>query len=39
MRKEGDVAFEWDKEGESFWLPMMAKNNEGVMENNGYVRI
>lgn len=39
MRKEGDAALEWDKEGESFWLPMMAKSNEGVLENNGYVRI
>ncbi len=27
MRKEGDTALEWDKEGESFWLPMMAKSN------------
>jgi hypothetical protein len=39
MRKEGDVALEWDKDGESFWLPMISKNAEGVLENNGFVRI
>ncbi len=29
MKKEGDQPIEWDKEGESFWLPMMAKVIEG----------
>jgi hypothetical protein len=38
MKKEGDKPLEWDKEGENFWLPMLAKSNEGVMENNGFVR-
>jgi DNA-dependent RNA polymerase auxiliary subunit epsilon len=23
MRKEGDKAFEWDQDGESFWIPML----------------
>jgi hypothetical protein len=39
MKKEGDTPLEWDKEGESFWLPMLSKSNEGVIENNGYVRV
>lgn len=39
MRKEGDKALEWDKDGESFWLPMISKNNEGKLEDNGHVRI
>ncbi len=39
IRKEGDISLEWDKDGESFWMPMMQKSNEGVMENNGYVRV
>lgn len=30
---------EWDQDGDSFWLPMNQKNNSGVLENNGYVRV
>lgn len=29
MRKEGDKPMEWDEDGESFWMPMNAKNNKG----------
>jgi hypothetical protein len=39
MRKKGDKPMEWDEDGESFWMPMNAKNNKGELENNGYVRI
>lgn len=39
MKKEDDVALEWDSNGESFWLPIISKNAEGVLEKNGYVRI
>ena len=39
MRKEGDKDLEWDKDGDSFWLPMMGKNKEGKLENNGKVHI
>lgn len=40
MRKEGDTALEWDKEGDSFFLPMISKNNDtGELEDNGHVRI
>lgn len=39
MRKEGDKPLEWDQDGESFWLPMQQKNDQGVMEDNGRVRI
>ena len=27
MRKEGDKPLEWDRDGESFWLPMQQKND------------
>lgn len=30
---------EWDKEGDGFWIPMMAKNSEGKIEDNGMVHI
>ena len=40
MKKEGDKGFEWHEEGDSFWLPMISKNNEtGELEDNGHVRI
>jgi hypothetical protein len=39
MRKEDDKPLEWDKEGESFWLPMIAKGETGEMEDNGHVRV
>jgi len=39
MRKQGDKPIEWDEDGESFWMPMNQKNDKGVLENNGYVRI
>jgi len=40
MRKEGDKPMEWDKEEDSFWLPMISKNNDtGELEDNGHVRI
>jgi hypothetical protein len=40
MRKPDDKPLEWDKDGESFWLPMLSRNSEtGEMEDNGHVRI
>jgi len=39
MLKEGAKKYEWDKEEETFWVPMLSKNAEGVMETNGFVRI
>lgn len=39
MRKDGDKPMEWDEDGESFWMPMKQKNDKGVLENNGYVRV
>jgi hypothetical protein len=40
MKKEGDKGFEWHEEGDSFWLPMISKNNTtGELEDNGHVRI
>ena len=39
MRKEGQKDYEWKEDGESFWLPMLAKNEEGEIENNGFVRV
>ena len=38
LRKAGDKDMEWHDE-ESFWLPMSQKNDKGVLENNGYVRV
>jgi hypothetical protein len=39
MKKEGQKDYEWKEDGESFWLPMLAKNEEGEIENNGFVRV
>ncbi len=38
MRKPGEKDMEWHDE-ESFWLPLTAKNDKDVLENNGYVRV
>lgn len=38
MRKPGEKDMEWHDE-ESFWLPLTAKNDQNVLENNGYVRV
>lgn len=38
MRQAGEKDMEWHDE-ESFWLPLSAKNDKGVLENNGYVRV
>jgi len=38
MRKKGENDLEWHDE-ESFWLPLTAKNEKDVLENNGYVRV
>lgn len=32
------VNFEW-KDDDSFWVPMVGKNDDGKLENNGFVRI
>lgn len=39
MKKEGQKDYEWKEDGESFWLPMLSKNEEGETENNGFVRV
>lgn len=39
LRKEGDKPLEFDQDGDSFWVPMLGKNAEGVVEDNGHVRI
>jgi len=39
MKKDEQKDYEWFEDDESFWLPMLAKNDEGEVENNGYVRI
>ena len=39
MKKEDQKDYEWKEDGESFWLPMHAKNEEGEVENNGFVCI
>lgn len=39
MKKPNDEPLEWDVHGEEFWLVMRSKNNKGVIENNGKVRI
>lgn len=40
MMKDGDQKnnYEW-KDENSFWLPMSSKNDDGKMENNGFVRV
>ena len=37
MKVEG-VDYEW-KDDQSFFIPMNSKNDQGQMENNGYVRV
>jgi hypothetical protein len=37
MSKSG-LKLEW-KDDQSFWLAMMSKNKDGVLENNGFVRV
>lgn len=40
MKKKDDKKhYEWDKDGDSFWLPMTSKNKEGKIEDHGHVRI
>jgi len=39
MKKEGEKGLEWDKEEETFWLPMMAKDKDGKLEDNGHVNV
>ena len=39
MLKEGDKPLEWKEDGNSFFVPMVSKNDEGKMEVNGFVRI
>ena len=39
MLKEGAKKYEWDQDEESFWVPMISKNAQGVLETNGFVRI
>ena len=39
MLKEGAKKYEWDKDEESFWVPMISKNAQGVLDTNGFVRI
>lgn len=39
MKKAEQKDYEWKDDGESFWLPMLAKNEEGEVENNGCVAI
>ena len=38
MQPASGVEFEW-KDDSSFWLPMNSKNDQGQLENNGYVRV
>jgi len=37
MKVEG-AEYEW-KDDQSFFIPMNSKNDEGKMENNGFVRV
>ena len=39
MLKEGEKSYEWKEDGNSFFVPMNSKNDEGKMETNGFVRI
>jgi hypothetical protein len=40
MKKEEQKDFEWKEDDESFWLPMLSKNDTtGEMENNGDVSV
>ena len=39
MRKDGDKPLEFEQEEDSFWLPMLSKDKDGKIEDNGHVRI
>ena len=39
MLKEGEKNFEWKEDGNSFFVPVVSKNSDGKMEQNGFVRI
>ena len=39
LLKEGDKAYEFKEDGNSFFVPMNSKSDKGKFEENGFVRI
>ena len=39
MLKEGEKNFEWKDDENSFFVPVSAKNDDGKLEQNGFIRI
>jgi hypothetical protein len=39
LKEDGSNALEWEKETpEKFWLPLIAKNEDGEIETTGHVQ-
>ena len=39
MKKEDDKGFKFHENGDSFWVPVIGKDDDGKLENNGEVEI
>jgi len=39
MKKDGEKGFKFEKDGDSFWVPMMGKDDDGKIVENGTVEV